>query len=367
MKKQINRKQKKQTIWSKRPRLFSQGNYGYVCTRVKAKRAFLFPSETYLKLIIMDIHGIIRFIGDAQYKKEINDISTQYEGVELVELALNKNLAELSHQILGFCKGDLYTMLCAYLQRWDIWNIKCVVRGIYYHASPDDIMKTIVPASSYPESYWRNLTTTYTDISELVKGFQQNPWYQEIEKFAGDYQNNLAVFENNLDIKYYDNLLNAIHTKTKANRLFMNFINDEIDMMNLKTLLLTKFENVEPQAIATMLISGGTLKEKFKQRLIQTTDFKQFLSELQKHPLYEAIKEDINSVEKQGTLSEVIRSLEKNQFERVEKFSYMYPVSILPILNYLLRKEMEVDNLRIIARGKEYGFSEDNIRMMLVV
>ena len=30
----------------------------------------------------------------------------------------------------------------------------------------------------------------------------------------------------------------------------------------------------------------------------------------------------------------------------------MYPLSVLPIIDYMIRKKIEVDNIRIIARGK---------------
>ena len=45
-----------------------------------------------------------------------------------------------------------------------------------------------------------------------------------------------------------------------------------------------------------------------------------------------------------------------------EKFSHVYPLSVLPIVDYIIRKKIEVDNIRIIARGKESGLDTDQIK-----
>jgi V/A-type H+-transporting ATPase subunit C len=39
----------------------------------------------------------------------------------------------------------------------------------------------------------------------------------------------------------------------------------------------------------------------------------------------------------------------------------------LPIIDYRLRKKIEVDNLRSIARGKQSGLPEEDIRSLLVL
>jgi V/A-type H+-transporting ATPase subunit C len=45
----------------------------------------------------------------------------------------------------------------------------------------------------------------------------------------------------------------------------------------------------------------------------------------------------------------------------------MYPLSVLPIIDYMIRKKIEVDNIRIIARGKESKLDVDHIKELLVV
>lgn len=346
--------------------LFSKGNYAYVCTRVKAKRALLFSNDMYLKLLAMDLSSITRFIGEGQYKKEINELALSYSGLELFEYALQKNMAALNHQILGFSKGHLHTMISAYLHRWDIWNIKTILRGKWYKASSQDIMKTVVPAGEYSEQFWKQIIDTSDTITAVIEHLKETPWYATLQPYTTQ-EFSLSELENKLDIDYYTFLLKMIPSSPKANRLFKNFVKQEIDLLNLKTLFLLKYENVEPETVIKLLIEGGEQSIDDLKGLINAVDFNTFLENLSHFSFYNLIKEEAESIHSTGSLTWVIRALEKIFYENSEKFSYMYPLTILPILNYFIQKEIEVDNLRIIAKGMESKLSEQTIRDMLVI
>jgi V/A-type H+-transporting ATPase subunit C len=40
---------------------------------------------------------------------------------------------------------------------------------------------------------------------------------------------------------------------------------------------------------------------------------------------------------------------------------------VLPIVDFMVRKKIEVDNIRIIARGKESGLDSEQIKKLLVI
>jgi V/A-type H+-transporting ATPase subunit C len=91
------------------------------------------------------------------------------------------------------------------------------------------------------------------------------------------------------------------------------------------------------------------------------------LDDLAKLPFYEDIKEALETAKKTGSLNVVMLSLQRFQAAQAEKFSHLYPLSILPIIDYIIRKKIEVDNIRIIARGKATGMDADAIKKLLVM
>ena len=66
-------------------------------------------------------------------------------------------------------------------------------------------------------------------------------------------------------------------------------------------------------------------------------------------------------------LNSCVHELDEFVANRSKRFSYLYPLSILPILDYLLKKEREVRNLRAIVRGKQTGLSNEKIEELVVV
>lgn len=352
---------------SKRWSLFSSGNYPYVCARVRAKRAFLLPNDIYRKLLLMDTYEITRFLGESSYKKEINELGLKAIEHHLIEYALNRNLAAVYQQILGYSEGDLNTMLSAYLQREDVWNIKAVLRGKSYNAKPEEIMKAVRSSGKYPEEYWQNIVHKSKTVPETIELLKGNDYYNTIKAFIQDWELHPAACENKLEQAYYRLLLNSVHSRSVPNRLFLEFIREEIDLVNIKTLFMSKFESVEPTTLLAMIIPGGKISEKIMMSLINAHDFKRFLEEFQKISEYQIIRDVIRTIEQTGSLNHVIRVLEKEHLTKATKKSYLHPLSILPILDYIIRKRIEVENLRIITHAKEKGLSEQVIKELLVI
>lgn len=352
---------------SKKYSFFSMGNYPYVTARVRAKKALLLSSDVYQKLLMMDEHQIIRFIGEGQYKKEITELSVKYSGSELAEVALNKNLAEVYHQILGYSEGDLHEMLSAYMERDDVFNIKTITRGKSYNATNEEIMKAIRSTGKYPEEYWKEIVDSSKKIEDVIDNLEGNEYYQTLIENKEECIKNSSFCENRLEIAYHLHLLNSIPENSEPNKLFLNFVKKEIDIINIKTLLITKFRNLEPEKISELIIPNGEIPEKKMKELIRSTDFKQFFEGLKKLPYYETIQKEIKTIEESGSLNNVIRLLEKDFLAKATKSSYLHPLSILPVLDYMIRKKIETENLRILVRGKEKGLSDQTIKEMLVL
>ncbi len=228
-------------------------------------------------------------------------------------------------------------------------------------------MRAIRPAGKYPEEYWRSLVQKSKTVKEAIENLKGNEYFETLIRLKDEWGSTPADFENQLERAYYSSLLGSIRSRSEANRVFIDYIRREIDLVNLKMLLLTKFGQVEPEKILKMVLTGGKLPEKTIQALVNTSDFKSFFEELQKLAFSATIHERIGTIEQTGSLSHVIRALEKEHLVRATKSSYQHPLSILPILDYLVRKRIEVENLRILARGKEKGLSEQVLRELVVI
>lgn len=345
----------------------AMSNYAYVCARVKAKKSLLMPKDMYTKIMVMSIPEISRTIGESQYRREIEELAGRYSGVDLIELATYVNLARTYRSILEYCKGNLKDTLSLYLRRWDIWNLKTILRGKFYQASKEEIREDLVPAGAFDEEFLYGLLELET-MWEIVDALAETEYKEILINALGDpgTAKTLLPAENMLDKIYYEKL-RGIPSKSKANRLLLNFIKTEIDIINLKTLFRLKYEKVDKSRIMEFIIPGGgeVGADPAELQKLVDADFGEFVQELKKFSFYEDIKAAVDSVERKKSLNGVMSSLDRCLIGKSEAFSHLYPLSILPVLDYLLRKKIEIDSIRVIARGKELGLGDDVIKEQL--
>ena len=350
------------------------GNYPYACARVKSRKTTLLPAETYPRLLNMDPAEMSRFMGEGQYRREIDELSSRYFGVDLIEHATYLNMARTFRAVMGFTTGELHAMVSHFLDRWDIHNTVTVLRGRTAGASWEEVEEDIVPAGAYDLDFFRALfgaagpdeMAAVLRREEAASGFE--PVLLKLMREAKGALPGQAELENELHKEYYMRLLTAVPDTNRANRVFLDYLRAEIDTVNLKTLFKLKFEDVAMEKVQKLLIPAGEeLGPPVLRALAAADGFDAFLSGLAGLRLHEAIREPASRAMSGGSLNGVLVALDRYLMARAQRFSRLYPLSVLPVIDYLLRKNTEVDNLRIIASGRQSGLSDELIRGLLMV
>ncbi len=331
--------------------------YAYIVARVRAMKGKLIPKEMYPKFLNMEIPEITRFIEESEYKKDVDELGKKYRGTDLIEHALNQNLALTYRKLIEVSQNEANFLIIEYLRYWDIWNIKTILRGKFSGASEDEILEDVVSGGQL----------RYRDIIEIAKvgtvegvitAFAKTPYYPALEGYKGD----LAEIENSLDRMYYSNLIKAV--VATGNKLFLKFLKTEIDLKNLKMLFRMKRAGMEREDIVKLLIPGGMeLKESDLARLA-SLPVGEFVRSLEEYSYWNAISDISGEL---NSLINIETRLDRYGLVYASQISYYYPLSILPILDYILSKKIEVDNLRIIVRGKETRLPEEIIKAHLVM
>ncbi len=344
---------------------YDTGNYPYVTARVKAKRGLLLPKETYDRLLLMEIPEIARFLGEREYKTEMVALGARVSGVDLIEDAVTRNLAKVYNQLYEFSEGALRAMVGRYLDRYDLENIKAIVRAKVYNARPDEVLDDLVPAGSFGEDFLRELVEmpTLEEVFEALAGTIYAAAYTSLGKKVSEI-GNWAEWEDRVSGLYYKELLASVPPSTEPNRLMRRFIKREIDIVNLKTLLRAwdakaKFER------EIFLDDGDELDVESLHEMVGL-DKAALTKRLADYSFYDDIAADFEKVEETG-IGALMRRVEKVHLLEAARYAHLHPLSILPILDYIVLKDREVQNIRIIARGKESGLSTDVIRSLLVV
>lgn len=341
------------------------GNYPYVTARVRAKKAALLSQDVYERMLQMEIPQIARVLSEGAYKAEILALATKASGVDLIELATSRNLAAVYTQIIGFSEGELRQMIAWYLDRFDVQNVKTIVRGKMFGASPAEIQEDIVAAGSMRESFLQSLIElpTLDDVFARLEGTIHAQALQALGKKASEIVR-WNEWEDLVTKLYYDNLLAVVPERTEGTRLMREFIRREIDIVNVKTLL--RLWAAKATLPYDVFVEGGLEIPKAELTEMIAMDANALAGRLRDYVLTEDLSTRLKDLSTQG-LGSLVRTVEKLHLLEAGRYAHVHPLSVLPILDYIVRKDREVQNLRIIARGKESGLSSELIRELLVV
>jgi V/A-type H+-transporting ATPase subunit C len=341
--------------------------YYYVCTRMRVRKSLLIPREDYLRMLNMSLPEITRFIEDTGYRSEIDELGTSFSGINLVEVALSWNLAKEYQNIMELAPGNLRQFTASYLRRWDIQNIVTILRGKMQGARPGKIREVLIPAGKLDKIALDRLLAEESP-ERVVEALRNERFYPTLEReFPRAMETgSFARLENELYKGYYARLIAESEAGIKGGRIFLKFVQLEIDIRNIQNLFRLRAENVQ-EDVREMMIPGGSFSVEDLQRLSGIENRDEFIDSIKKRirmiPLLNALEE----IREKRAIHEVEVTLTRVHLEQMERMSKRYPFSILPILVYLELKKYEVTNLRALARGKEANLPGERIQSYLVM
>ena len=343
------------------------GFYPYTYVRTVVMRSLLFRKGDYHKMLKMGFDEIAKFLQDSHYKKEINELATQYSGADLLELALNRNLAGSFKKLMRISSYELGLLVKEYAKRKDIEDIKTILRGKLTNADEKIISSSITGAGTLSYEFLASLLKKGS-IEEILRNNGIVDFYllknglKELNE-----KKSLISIENAFDKFYYSSLIQFSGMLPKEGALFRDFLLKEVEVLNILTLLRLKRAKLGREAAKNfMIFSGDKPKDSKIMSLINTDDIEQLSKAFEKTEYRALFAKGIEEFRKNGSLILLETELYKHLLKQSVLFMHQHPLSIDVILGYMFAKDIEVRNIKIIVKGKQLGLKEDFIESQLV-
>jgi V/A-type H+-transporting ATPase subunit C len=340
-------------------------NPEYVNARVRARRSALFADEDYRKLVRMSTAEIARFMEESAYEEEINALGARHSGVDLIEYALNRNLAKQFEDILGWANGRLYDLIARYLRKFDAWNVKTVIRGIYSDASREEIESDLIRAGEFDDRLVSRLLDAGS-IEEAVDVLDRTMFGDALADAYGEYESSgvLVPLENAVDRVFYENLLSGV-TWDETTQQYRDLLKAEVDFRNARNALrlARSGADVDP---GEYYIAGGRLFGRAELSSL-ATNLDELVQRIRDSTYGDELSDALDDLEEAASLIAFERALETALLEYSSSLGNVFPLSVSPVISYILAKEREVDNIRAIARAREAGLSPEQIEEELVI
>ena len=110
-------------------KVISSEKYPYTYLRTIVMKKNLLKKEYYDKILKMSPKEIGKYLEELEYKKELNELAIQFDGVELLEKTLQLNLGNTFLKLLKISPPNLKLLIQVYIKRYEFDNIKTIIRG----------------------------------------------------------------------------------------------------------------------------------------------------------------------------------------------------------------------------------------------
>lgn len=358
------------------PRLESRAlKYGYSNARVRAMKGLLLNSSMLNELIrVGSVDAMAELLQRTGYKNDLAAASVEYSGSKLIELAASRNFARTVQKLVRLTPKDDRPAVRALLVKWDLLNLKTMMHAKRLKRGYDDVKPYLFPVGGLNEDDFRRIMKAderdvFREIRRTALGeqmlststahFSRQMW--ETFKSAMRSLNAFMQMETIVDAYTYllmDKALEGVGSREVT--AVRGMLRREIDAKNIMIIERLKRHGADRKKVTDSLIRGGTMNDSLINRVMEAKDLPAVVAMVKPKFPQLALKDNTDLTGLEIALEKSIAAQKTLAFHRAM-------LSVGVIMGFLLLKEEEINNLRKIAKGKEFGLTENDVREMLVV
>jgi len=349
-------------------------DFNYLTARLGAMRAGLLTRKAYEELIACpDIPSILAYLLNGPYGPVIESVEESAADPARIEEGLRRDLSATLSKLFRMSDGDPRESVEMLLGYWDVANVKTILRGKQFLLSPEEIVRSLIPAGDYDEPALWELAKqpSLRAVAELLLTWR-SPHAAPLMEALRDYHEprDLYLLELGLDRSYFlkPGRLSSDKPSMESLRTFLSFLVD-------KTNLMTAFKTAEERLILAererYFLPGGTRISYPVFVMIQeaggTGGLTGALAQA-RSTRFGAVLADVGEPPPGiGMLALVEGRLERAVLREAHRIHRSDPLGIGSVLAFLWDKIHELMNLRMILRGRSVNLPEPALRALLTM
>ena len=333
------------------------GNTPYVAARAKSRRQKLADRSRLRQLISQSPEQLTVAVGELGYRAEIDIYAGQLTGGDLVEAALTHNLEHELEKTLSMCNGKIRGMVETYTSRFEYHNAKVVLRAVVNDVGLEKVAHSILPELNDINTPWLKIIENADDLRSAVVQMRRKPFGPALNAVPED--SRLSDYEDALDFHYFKKATASLNGKGADVRFLKDLLAAEIDHRNLLNILEAEAVGISSENIISMLVPGGRLipARAFSSIAAGGKDAAMDLLRSAGRFDFPAFEGTLSASKEMNSLDPVITWFKEREHAIMKRMSFLHPVSALPVIHYVAMKVQEVNDLRLIVRGRLAGLS----------
>lgn len=334
-------------------KLINLDRSAYSSAKISVNRGKLYGEEKIKELSKLEFDEILRYLEEHGFRSSVDKAYLQYEGFYLVERVLNDYLSKIYGSVFSGATKKNRTLLEAFYLKYQVHNMLAVVRCKL--ANEKDFESYLIGEDRRKEKYIKAFEMP--NVEDALVYMSKKLGFEETEVLDA-YKQGVYELENYLYKEYYMKLssyefkYNGIDEKA-----FINFIRDYVDLLNARSFLRLKAEDISLE-YSQIYLEGGRLNlndfnKLSDKKLEECLDFfKNIFGDL-------SLSLDTLSVDSIDKRISMHKKKAENIFQKAKFGSPFFS------LRFLFNVEREMNLLRILLKAKYLKLTEDEVKELL--
>lgn len=346
-------------------------DYGYLNARVRGMKGRLLPAMAWRSALETSSLGeFVTFLGATPYAAAVGEAMTLRKGVAGVEEGLRADFQRTVDHLLRIAGGRSRELLTIVLGRWEVFNVKTVLRGRHAGADIETVMGSVIPFGRLDEVSLKELArqaSVKAAIDLLVQW--RIPYAAALNEAHGAYLRlgDLTVLEVALDRGFFGSALRQLDADRPDDAAVAGCLRREIDLVLLGYALRAMHHKAGGTACAEIFIPGGkTVTLAALERLCAAGGAREFLDAVPPSPFAACLAPGLQRYLATRRLFELDRLLQVCFAREMTRLTAHDPLSISFTIGYLWRKANEIANLRLVARGRHASVPREETEALML-
>lgn len=349
--------------------------YASALGRLKPEFTSFLSRETFSTLLgARDTNDLAKLLEPTAYAQDIVRARATHPGDAMLEVAINRTFVRRNRHAYDASPFAGRPVVAAYLARWDIENIELILSSKATGRTVTETEDHLVSSRDIPAGLYAGVMTlddfrlllSQPTLEATAAALVQFGYGATILPLVEAFERTRDVFPilHALDRAYYRNVLSTARFFQGDEWAVRAFLAEEIDARNALLLLKGKNSDLPLDQVVGGWLDGGAFAVTGASDLYSARGVPELAERLSEN--FPSIVQGTEEYRTGHSLVGFEVALERDRAQREIKRLATYPLSLSVIFAYLLRNELERDDLRRLAFGKLYGLSPERLGALLV-
>ena len=292
-----------------------------------------------------DIDEVIKILAETEYSKSLSGVDNPKDYEKILSNELNRVYKVMGEVSVEPIVIDLLAL------KYEYHNLKVLIKEQEFNKDLSNLYISI--ATAEPEKL--KLAYKDGDFSDIDEEFKR-----AIEATIMNLHENHDPQQIDITMdRYYFEHLYQMAKDTEID-LFIEYVRDMIDFINIKSAIRMKRQEKDIRFVEDVILENGNIdKDDILSSYGDSVD--NMIQTFKNSKISSALIKGLNSYRETNRLSEFEKSMDDYLIELIKDSKYV-TFGPEPLFAYVLAKEAEIKNLRIIMVSKINNLSPDVIR-----